>query len=190
MLVLVSVTDERPAPRAHHLGFKYAIVRRALRNARELIDICTRPGALAALWDSVGVELVEGERLTGLGLSARNVGDAQRPCIMITLPPPERPNEAYFLCVFPSTARLDNEGSLFVPDATGPLELRVFGMERSMLPDGGLIGFVVEWTHAFRHNYDAPDNRSTAAFWKAILEVVGGTRASVHSASLTRTITH
>ena len=24
-------------------------------------------------------------------------------------------------------------------------------------PDGGLIGFVVEWTREIRHNYDAPD---------------------------------
>jgi len=170
------------------LRFKYAIVRRGLREARRLVEICTKPGELEALWATVGEHVVQGERYDGAGLVARNVGDPQRPVIMITCPPPERPNEAYFLCVLPTTARLDNDGSLFVPDPTGPLELRVFGMERSMLPDGGLIGFVVEWTQVFRHNYDAPENPSPAAFWKAILEVVGGKRSSIHSQAMSKTI--
>ena len=179
------VTAERPPPRPHHLRFKYALVQRALQAAPELVDVCTRPGGLLALWSELGAALPDEDRCPDTGLGAQNVGDAQRPVIMITLPPAERPNEAWFMCAFPKPATLDDKGALWVPDPTGPLELRMFGMERSILPDGGLIGFVVEWTRAYRHNYDAPDNASPGAFWKAILEVVGGTRAAIHTMAIT-----
>jgi hypothetical protein len=33
----------------------------------------------------------------------------------------------------------------------------------------------------YRHNYDAPDDPSQAAFWRAIIEVVVGTRKTVHT---------
>ncbi|HEY5924670.1 MAG TPA: hypothetical protein VIV11_23485 [Kofleriaceae bacterium] len=179
------MTVERPPPRPHHLRFKYALVQRALQHAQELIELCTSQGGLLALWNEIGAEQPEAERCVDTGLGAQNVGDAERPVVMITLPPAERPNEAWFLCVFPKPATLDDKGALWVPDPTGPLELRIFGMERSMLPDGGLIGFVVEWTQVYRHNYDAPDNASPGAFWKAILEVVGGTRKPIHTMALT-----
>jgi hypothetical protein len=176
-------TPERPPPRAHHLQFKYQLVEIALTNGPAFVELCASEDKLAALWNDVGANTVEAERCDGTP-RAQNVGDAQRPVLMITMPPPERPNEAYFLCAFPKAARLDDKGGMWVPDPDGPLELRIFGMERSMLPDGGLIGFVVEWTPVYRHNYDAPDNGSPGAFWKAILEVVGGTRASVHSTAI------
>jgi hypothetical protein len=175
-------TPDRPPPRPHHLKFKYAVVATALRSPSELVARCEQPDELLALWHAIGSDL--DERLEPTGLSARNVGDAQRPVLMIMLPAPERPNEAYYLCAVPRSATIDRDGSLFIPDPSGPLELRIFGMERSMLPDGGLIGFVVEWTNAFRHNYDAPDNASPSAFWKAILEVFAGTRSPIHSMAI------
>jgi hypothetical protein len=103
--------------------------------------------------------------------------------VMITLPPPERPNEAYHLCALPTTACHGADGGLFLPDLepAAELALRIFGLERSMLADGSLIGFVVEWTAVDRFNYDAPDNASPGAFWKAILEIVAGTRKAIHT---------
>lgn len=171
----------RPEPRAHPLRFKYALVTLALDTARELVNLCATPGALAELWERIGSDLPAEDRCDGGGLGARNVGDDVRPVVMITLPPPERPNEAYHLCLVPMSAHLQPDGSLFIPDPGADLRLRVFGLERSVLPDGGLIGFVVEWTAADRFNYDAPDNGSPGAFWKAILEIFGGTRAAIHA---------
>jgi len=178
-------TVERPPPRAHHLRFKYALVNRALEAPRALVSLCGSPTELAALWEATGVGVDEAERCDGTGLAARNVGDPLHPVIMVTFPRPERPNEAYFVCVVPAAGRLGDDGSLIVEDAPGEPELRVFGLERSMLPDGGLIGFVVEWTTTRRYNYDAPDNGSPGALWKAILEIYGETRKPVHTASRT-----
>lgn len=170
------MTTDRDPPRTHHMQFKYAVVAHALEKASELIAF-----DLVTLWDAIGAALPEDERIPSTGLAARNAGDAVHPVLMITLPPPERPNEAYYLCAIPANAEPDGKGGLHLPDPEGPLRLRIFGMERSVLPDGGLIGFVVEWTTLYRHNYDAPDDPSPTAFWRAINEVVAGTRKTVHT---------
>jgi hypothetical protein len=163
------------------MQFKYALVARALARPRELIELCSSAAGLAALWDAIGRELPEAERCDGSRLAVRQLGDASRPVVMIALPPPERPNEAYLLCAVPAAAYLKPDGSLFIPDPADELALRMFGLERSVLPDGGLIGFVVEWTASARLNYDAPDNASPGALWKAILEIFGGARSAIHS---------
>lgn len=183
----MSETTARPPARAHHLRFKYALVTRALEEPSSFVELCMSPSALAELWNAIGSALPEEERIDGRTLAARNAGDLDHPVLMVTFPPPERPNEAYHVCALPMTARPDANGSLHIPDADGPIALRMFGLERSILPDGGLIGFVVEWTAAVRHNYDAPDNASPAAFWKAILEIFGGTRVAVHTLPMPNT---
>jgi hypothetical protein len=170
------MTADRDPPRAHHMQFKYAVVNRALEAPSDLVTF-----DFLTVWEALGAGLPEPERIASTGLAVRNAGDAQHPVIMISLPAPERPNEAYYLCAIPSNARSDGKGGLDLPDPDGPLHLRIFGMERSVLPDGGLIGFVVEWTEMYRHNYDAPDDPSQAAFWRAIIEVVVGTRKTVHT---------
>ena len=50
-----------------------------------------------------------------------------------------------------------------------------------MLPDGGLIGFVVDWTASRRRNYDTPDDPSPGAFWEAVAQVIAGTRRPIHT---------
>lgn len=168
-------TDRDP-PRAHPMQFKYAVVTRALEQPSELVTLDP-----LELWDAIGAGLPEAERIASTGLVMRNAGDAMHPVLVISLPPPERPNEAYYLCAIPSNAQADGKGGLDLPDPEGGLHLRIFGMERSVLPGGGLIGFVVEWTALYRHNYDAPDDPSQAAFWRAIIEVVAGARTTVHT---------
>ena len=170
---------DREPPRAHAMQFKYALVARALDRPDELVALCA--SGLDELWDAIGAALPEPDRIAPTGLAARNVGDAVHPLVMITLPRPERPNEAYYLCAVPTNAKPDGKGGLNLPEPDDGLHLRMFGMERSVLPDGGLIGFVVEWTEMYRHNYDAPDDPSQAAFWRAIIEIVSGTRSSIHT---------
>jgi hypothetical protein len=173
---MTTTTTDRDPPRAHHMQFKYAVVTHALEKPAELVTM-----DYALLWEAIGAGLPDDERIEPAGLDARNAGDAAHPVLMISLPQPERPNEAYYLCAVPANAQPDGNGGLNLPDPEDGLRLRIFGMERSVLPDGGLIGFVVEWTSLYRHNYDAPDDASQAAFWRAINEIIAGTRKTVHT---------
>jgi hypothetical protein len=174
----------RPPARAHHHRFKEAIVTRALAEPARFVETCTTREGLEAFWQEIGGALTEADRSDrrdSAGLDAKVIGDLTAPVVMVTLPPPERPNEAYYLAALPTHARII-DGSLRLP-APGITNqhFRVFGMERSVLPNGGLIGFVVEWTGAMRRNYDAPSGPSQGAFWAAILEVCSGTRPSLHA---------
>jgi hypothetical protein len=178
-----SFQRNRQPPRDHHNRFKYAVVSRALHHPTELVEIATLDG-IVGLWNQIGAGLAVEERHLSTEITVRQLGDATKPVVMISLPPPERPNEAYYLCLISAAATIAADGSLFIPESADPLSLRMFGMERSVLPDGGLIGFVVEWTREIRHNYDAPDNPSLGAFWKAILEVFAGTRASIRATEM------
>lgn len=171
---------EHSAARKHHVAFKYALVQRALHRPAEFLALCN-DGALKALWHELGAPLASEERCSANGLGVKLIGKAEAPVIMIMMPPPERANEAYYLCTVPAGSRV--EGDNLVPPQ-GPEAtacFRVFGMERSMLSDGSTIGFVVDWTTSRRRNYDAPSDSSAGAFWGAITQIVAGTRRPIHT---------
>jgi hypothetical protein len=171
---------DRPQARQHHQYFKCAIVSRALHRSKDLVASCTAEG-LAATWNAIGAALPSEERIAPEGLAVKILGNADGPVIMITLPPPERPNEAYYLCIVPAGSQVEGM-QLFPPRGPeGTSCFRVFGMERSMLLDGGLSGFVVDWTASRRRNYDAPDDPSPGAFWEAVAQVIAGTRRPIHT---------
>jgi hypothetical protein len=167
---------ERPLPRTHHHDFKYRLVRLALEDAEQFAGICRDVATLRAEWDRIGETVPE--RIVGDGLAALAVGRL----VMVTLPTPDRPNEAFFVCGFPAAATI-RDGDLFVPhDAAGPY--RVLALERSVMPNGGFVPFVVEWTKSVRHNYGPPNALSQRSFFGAIVEIVAGKRARLASTPL------
>ncbi len=173
--------------REHHRCFKYALVTRALvEPARFLAETTTAEGA-TALWTEIGDSIAdEDERLPAAGMSVRVLGADKAPVVLFTLPPAERSNEAHFIAIVPAAART-HEGALIAPiddGSTAPTRFRVFAMERSMLPGGGYIAFVVEWTGTRRRNFDAPQDPSQNAFWDAVLEIFAGTRCAIHSVEM------
>ena len=156
---------DRPTSRKHHQDFKYAIISRALHQPKELVASCTVEG-LTATWNAIGAALPNEERIAPEGLGVKILGNAEGPVFMIMLALPERPNEAYYLCIVPAGSQVE-EKQLFPPRGPeGTPCCRVFGMERSILLDGGLTGLVVDWTASRRRNYDAPDDPSPGAFWE------------------------
>ena len=174
---------DRPSPRKHHQDFKYAIISRALHRPKELVASCTVEG-LTATWNAISAALSSEERIAPEGLGVKILGNAEGPVFMIMLPPPERPNEAYYLCIVPAGSQVEGK-QLFPPRGPeGTSCFRVFGLECSMLLDGGLIGFVVEWTASRRRNYDAPDDPSPGAFWEAVAQVVAGRRRPIHTSDV------
>jgi len=171
---------DRPSPRKHHQDFKYAIISRALHRPKELVASCTVEG-LTATWNAISAALSSEERIAPEGLGVKILGNAEGPVFMITLPPPERPNEAYYLCMMPAGSQVEGKRLFPSREAEGTSCFRVFGMERSMLLDGGLTGCVVDWTASRRRNYDAPDDPSPGAFWEAVVQVIAGTRRPIHT---------
>src|SRR5262249_37108569 len=158
---------DRATPRKHHQDFKYAIISRALHRPKELIASCTVEG-LTTTWNAIGAALPSEECMPPEGLGVKILGNAEAPIFMIMLPPPERPNEAHYLCIVPAGSWVEGQ-QLFPPRGpAGTSCFRVFGMERSMLLDGGLTRFVVGLTASRPRNYGAPGEPSPGAFWEAV----------------------
>ena len=99
---------DRPSPRKHHQDFKYAIISRALHRPKELVASCTVEG-LTATWNAISAALSSEERISPEGLGVKILGNAEGPVFMITLPPPERPNEAYYLCMMPAGSQVEGK---------------------------------------------------------------------------------
>src|SRR5215203_2341096 len=116
-------------PREQHQRFKYALVTLAHDHPDRYAANCSSQHAqakLEAVWDEVGQMVSAEGRSSRVGLGIQVHGAPERPAIMVTLPPPERNNEAFQIFCAPRASTIAADGTLFIPDVIeGAMEFRV-----------------------------------------------------------------
>jgi hypothetical protein len=93
--------DSAPeSPRKHHYYFAYkALPGLAFTAPNVPLGFATNipEDGLLRFWQMVGTKLPENERLSGVGLDAVNVNFDSECLLLITLPPPLKKSEAYYV---------------------------------------------------------------------------------------------
>ncbi len=172
-------STEIEGPRGPHQRFKWFVVSEALLDAPAFAAKYTAEagaGHIAELWDAANTEFPPAEWIAPVGLMFEAHGESTTPVMFVTLPAPERRNEAWSIAMLPTAAIV--------------LELRVFTLERAVLPKtADELVFVVETTKTARRNFgppnsELPHDRSRGAFVTAILEICDGERQPLHTTAI------
>ncbi len=169
-------------PRGPHHRFKWFVVSEALLDpagfAGKLADGAGQ-AYMEELWDAANAEFPAEHWIEGDGLRFEAHGEPSAPVMFVTLPKPERRNEAFTIAM--------------IPTAATALELRVFTLEKAVLPQAPpgeqALVFVIETTKTARRNFgpptdDAPSDRSRGAFVTAMLEICDGKRQPLHTTAI------
>lgn len=149
--------------RQHHYGFAHGILpQMATTMGPRLLDEPPPRGydaALAAIWDGYGESLPEDARLDRTGLAGQVVERDGHRMLVVTLPPPTAPAEAYFAAIV---------------RAPGADACRYFTLEHTVSPIDGAEGTVLGgWADGSHLNYGSAGPATVADFVDAILRKSG-----------------
>ncbi|GAA2750928.1 hypothetical protein GCM10010440_61180 [Kitasatospora cinereorecta] len=128
-------TARPDGPRAHHYRFAHQVLPGLARDlGPQMLDNEPRGGftaGLASLWQGLGETLPESERLPGDGLSAELVDRGGHRMLLVELPRPSAPAEAYLVAV---------------AQPAGADHCRCFTLEHGVSPlDGQAYTVLAEW---------------------------------------------
>jgi hypothetical protein len=150
-----------PQTRDHHFKVKTILASMAIQDIERYFKTFSSPGGpeyLEDLWNGLGMELPEAQRIDshGLNISVHTLKNNLQ-AIAITLPEPQRRNEAYFLAAI----RLPNGMGLMI------------GLERSVHPmTSEVITMLVGWSPQGRMNFGPGPLPTMEAFLEAVSAVV------------------
>jgi len=153
-------------PRTHHYEFAHRVLPRLMfDNPGALLSLAEAGEAGEALrdmWQELGEQLAPDDRVApdGLEVHGWNLGDHL--AVVVTLPPPRRSAEAYFVAATVRELRQDHPGARSRQPDIGDPKVRVFTLEHHNLLEwaSGRVGeagasavstMFCEWTGDGRH---------------------------------------
>lgn len=154
------MTDRK---RVHPMHAKYFLARSALSDAEWFFDAfggADGSGRLLRLWELIGEDLPEQDRVAPDGVSAQagSLGDGT-PALVLSLPAPER-NDAHFLAA-----------------VAGRDRVRVFCLERSLsFPERRECTVIAELAADHRANWGSGPMAQADAFMAEVDAIVSGAR--------------
>lgn len=150
-------------PRHHHYLFAHRELASAAHRFGADLVAAARDGrlTLATVWDRVGETVPEPERLPSTGLATSHHPLERHEVLLVTLPAPDAPTEAYFTAVTVSTV----DG-----------QLRYLTLESAYSPvDGARYTVLGEWTDNGSHiNHGAGPEPRPELFLAAVRREVSG----------------